>query len=460
MNKKAQIDMINGPLLGKLILFAIPVMASSMLQLLFNAADIIVVGRFAGDESLAAVGSTGSIVNLLVGLFMGLSIGVNVVIAHFYGSGQKERISDAVHTGITMSLVCGVLMAIFGAWASGILLRWMGSPDDVIGLATLYLRIYFMAMPATLLYNFGAAMLRASGNTATPMLFLAIAGVINVILNLILVIPLHMGVAGVGIATVVSQYVSAGLVLVYLMKRNDELQFSFSKMSIQKDILLRIVQIGFPAGIQGMVFSLSNVVIQSAINSFGSTVIAGNSAAANIEGFVYMGMNAMYQTAITFVGQNYGAGKHKRILKVALQCEIIVILIGLVMGNLAYVFGDALLHLYTDSDAVVAAGIVRLKYICCVYFLCGIMDTMVGVLRGIGKSIMPMIVSILGACVLRLVWIATVFQMYRTPEMLYIAYAITWTITFIAHLISFIIFYHKIKKKSDCSTEAEKGELA
>lgn len=439
--------MTQGPLFGKMVAFTIPVMLSGVLQLLFNAADIIVVGRYVGDEALAAVGSTSSLINLLVSLFMGLSIGANVVVAQYYGSEDREGVSRAVHTSIALSMVCGVAIGILGFFASGIILQWMGSPEDVIGLASLYLKIYFLGMPGSMVFNYGAAILRASGNTKTPLYYLTAAGIINVILNLFFVIGCSLGVAGVGIATVVSQYISAALVLRYMIKDDGILHLDPGKIRMEKKMLVRIVRIGIPAGIQGSVFSLSNVVIQSAINSFGSTVVAGNSAAANIEGFVYLAMNSVYQTSLTFSGQNYGAGKKDRILKVMLECELIVIVIGLTVGNLAYIFGDPLLHIYSDSDAVVSAGLARMGYVCTVYFLCGMMDCMVGVLRGIGRSVVPMIVSLVGACGLRLLWIATVFQIYHTTSMLYITYPITWTITFAAHVITFVIAFRKIGRK-------------
>ncbi len=445
--KSKEVDMTHGPLLGKMVAFTIPIMLSGVLQLLFNAADIIVVGRYAGNESLAAVGSTSSLINLLVSVFMGLSVGANVVVAQCYGSGEKERISKAVHTSITLSLICGVAIAVLGFFASGTILGWMGSPKDVIDLAALYLKIYFLGMPASMVFNYGSAILRAFGNTKTPLCYLSAAGVINVLLNLLLVIRFSMGVAGVAVATVVSQYISAALVLSYMVRDDGILHFDFRRMGIDWRILLRVVQIGVPAGLQGSVFSLSNVVIQSAINSFGSTVVAGNSAAANLEGFVYLAMNSVHQTALTFTGQNYGAGEKKRILKVLVECQLIVLVVGLVTGNLAYMFGKPLLHIYSSSAAVVEAGLARMKYICTVYFLCGMMDCMVGSLRGVGRSVGPMIVSLVGACGLRLIWIATVFQTHHTTDMLYITYPVSWLITLAAHVITFVFVYRRINGK-------------
>ncbi len=440
-----EIDMVHGPLFGKLLLFALPLMLSGILQLLFNAADIVVVGRFAGDDSLAAVGSTGSLINLLTNLFIGTSVGANVVAAQFYGSGQRDKISDTVHTSVFLSLICGVVVMVIGICLSGQMLVWMSSPDDVIGLATIYLRIYFLGMPAVMVYNFGSAILRAAGDTRRPLYFLMIAGVVNVILNLIFVIVFRLGVVGVAMATVISQSISAALVL-WCMTRDTELHFSFRGLHYSKEILKRIVRIGIPAGIQGTVFSLSNVVIQSAINSFGKIVVAGNSAAGNIEGFVYVAMNSMYQTALTFIGQNYGAGEKKRILRVLFYCQGIVIVVGTVLGNLAVVFGKELLSIYSGTKEVVEAGLVRMRYICRFYALCGVMDVMVGALRGLGYSVMPMIVSLVGACGLRLVWIATVFRMNRTMGTLYFSYIVTWTITAAVHIICFAAAYRRKQK--------------
>jgi len=436
--------MISGPTLGKMIFFSIPVILSGILQLLFNAADIVVVGNFAGDESLAAVGSTSALINLFTNVFIGLSVGTNVLIAHFVGSGDHRKVSDTVHTSIYVGAVSGVFLTIIGVIFANPVLRLMGNPENVIGLATLYLKIYFLGMPALLVYNFGAAMLRAVGDTKRPLYFLTLAGVINVILNMILVICFHMGVAGVAIATVVSETLSAVLIIWYLAKKADLLKFEFSKLAVNPYILRRIIGIGFPAGLQGTIFSLSNVVIQSAVNSFGSDIVAGNSAAANLEGFVYLAMNAVYQTAITFVGQNYGAGKKKRVLKCTLQCQAIVFVVGLILGITCNAFSTQLLHIYSSSPTVIAAGRIRCSYILPLYLLCGCMESIVGSLRGIGQSIVPMITSLIGACAFRLVWIATIFQVNRTTGMLYVSYPISWAITLTAHICFFIYFYRKI----------------
>lgn len=449
MNSSKKIDMTHGPLLGKLIIFTIPIILSGVLQLLFNAADVIVVGRFAGEASLAAVGSTNSLINLMTNLFIGMSVGANVCAAQFYGAGQEKDVKKTVHTSVAFSIICGFVLIFIGLFLAKPILEIMGSPEDVIGLATLYVRLYFLAMPAIMLYNFLAAILRAAGDTTHPLIFLTVAGVINVILNLILVIVFNMGVAGVAIATVTSNYISCGMLVVFFTKQEDALKLNFSKVKIDRKILNRIIRIGLPAGIQGTVFSLSNVVIQSAINSFGTAVIAGSSAASSIEGFVYVSMNSVSQTCVTFVGQNYGAGDEKRVRRVILECLGIVTVVGLVLGNLAYTFSAPLLGIYTDSADAIAAGTLRLFWVCCPYFLCGIMDSLTGGLRGLGKSTVPMIVSLIGACATRLIWIATYFQINRTQSVLFFSYPGSWLLTLTAHTICLTIVYRSwVKRKS------------
>ncbi|WP_028242760.1 MATE family efflux transporter [Pseudobutyrivibrio ruminis] len=449
MNSSKKIDMTHGPLLGKLIIFTIPIILSGVLQLLFNAADVIVVGRFAGEASLAAVGSTNSLINLMTNLFIGMSVGANVCAAQFYGAGQEKDVKKTVHTSVAFSIICGFVLIFIGLFLAKPILEIMGSPEDVIGLATLYVRLYFLAMPAIMLYNFLAAILRAAGDTTHPLIFLTVAGVVNVILNLILVIVFNLGVAGVAIATVTSNYISCGMLIVFFTRQEDALKLNFSKIKIDRKILNRIIRIGLPAGIQGTVFSLSNVVIQSAINSFGTAVIAGSSAASSIEGFVYVSMNSVSQTCVTFVGQNYGAGDEKRVRKVIFECLGIVTVVGLVLGNLAYIFSAPLLGIYTDSADAIAAGTLRLFWVCCPYFLCGIMDSLTGGLRGLGKSTVPMIVSLIGACATRLIWIATYFQINRTQNVLFFSYPGSWLLTLTAHTICLTYVYRSwVKRKS------------
>ena len=413
--------MCSGSLWNKILLFAIPLMLSSILQLLFNAADVVVIGRFVGKEALAAVGSNTSLINLLINLFIGLSVGTNVVVARDLGAGRKDNVSRSVHTSVALALISGVALMIFGAIMARQLLVWMSSPADVIDLASLYLRIYFLGMPANIFYNFGAAILRAQGDTQRPLYYLTGAGVVNVVLNLIFVILMDMSVAGVALATIAAQYISAILVLRCLMREEGPLHLDLKRLRLEWPVICRIFQVGLPAGLQGVIFALSNVVIQSSLNSFDSAVIvAGASASSNIEGFVYAAMSAFYQSALTFVGQNYGAGKCKRVDQIAGWCLGYVIATGLVLGNLGYLFGHTLLGIYAPGDeAVIAQGLVRMGFILRGYFICGTMEVMVGVLRGLGYSVAPMIVSLLGGCGLRLIWVATVFQMFRSPATLF-----------------------------------------
>jgi putative MATE family efflux protein len=447
--KKHEIDMTNGPLLGKILLFAIPLMCSSILQLLFNAADIVVVGRFAGDNSLAAVGSTSALINLMVNLFVGLSVGANVLAAKNLGAKDDAELHKTIHTSILLSMISGVVLAVIGVLFSRLLLEWMSSPEEVIGLSTLYLKIYFLGMPASMIYNFGAALLRAKGDTERPLFYLIIAGVINVCLNLVFVIVFQMDVAGVALATVISQCVSALLILRCLCMETGAFHLSMKELRIDKRSLVQIVRIGLPAGFQGMVFSLSNVVIQASVNSFGNIVIAGNSAAANIEGFVYVAMNAFHQAAISFTSQNMGAGQFRRIRKILLLCLACVTVVGIVLGNGAVLFGHQLLHIYSNDEEVISEGLVRMGVICRTYALCGIMDVLVGALRGIGYAVVPMVVSILGACGLRLLWIATIFQVpgYHTLTVLFASYPVSWIITAGVHLICFVVLYHRLLRK-------------
>ena len=436
-----RIDMCSGAIASKLLLFALPLMASGMLQLLFNAADVVVVGRFVGKEALAAVGSNGSMINLLINVFVGMSVGTNVVVARDLGAGRLDNVKRSVHTSISLSLIGGVFMMVFGSVMARQLLVWMSSPTDVIGLSTIYLRIYFLGMPANLLYNFGSAILRAQGDTKRPLYYLSAAGVVNVLLNLFFVIVCHLGVAGVALATIAAQYISAALVLRCLMEEDGPLHLDLRRLRLELPVIGRILQVGLPAGFQGILFSLSNVVIQSSLNSFDDAVlVSGSAAGANIEGFVYTAMNAFYQTAITFVGQNYGAGKCRRVDRVALECQGFVIGVGLVLGNLAYFFAPQLVSIYAPGEPdVVAQAVIRMGYVCAPYFICGIMDTMVGILRGIGYSVVPMVVSLIGACGLRLVWVATVFQTYHTPAALYFSYPISWAATAAMHLLFFFL---------------------
>ena len=444
-DKRYEIDMVNGPILKKMLLFTIPLMFSSILQLLFNAADIVVVGRFAGDNSLAAVGCNGALINLMTNVFLGLSVGGNVLAARDYGAGNEEELSKTVHTAMLLGIISGIILTIAGVIFAPQLLELMQTPENVLPLAALYLRIYFLGMTAMMVYNFGSALLRSIGDTKRPLYYLVAAGVINVILNLIFVIVFRMDVAGVGLATVISQCVSAALVVRCMMREQGGIRLEFGKLHIYRDKLLQIIQVGLPAGFQGAVFSLSNVVIQSSVNLFGETVVAGNSAAMNLEGFVYVSMNAFHQAAISFTSQNVGAGRRDRIRKILLTAEGCVIVTGVLFGWTMYAFGRPLLHIYSNSETVADAGMVRMQIILLTYALCGMMDVVVGVLRGMGYSVGPMIMSLVGACGLRLVWIATVFRIpqFHRISTVYLSYPITWVITFIAQLA---LYFYASKK--------------
>ena len=443
--KSNSIDMTEGSIFNKIILFAIPLMLSSILQLLFNAADLVVVGKFAGSESLAAVGSTNALINLLVNLFIGLSMGASVVMGRCIGARRYDEAHKALHTAMAIATVGGVMMIFVGYFASAPMLKLMATPDDVINLSILYMKIYFVGMPGMMAYNFGSAILRSAGDTKRPLYFLTVAGVINVILNLILVIGFHMGVAGVAIATAASQYISGFFVVMALVKSEGYMQLHLKELSFHKDQAIEMIRIGFPAGLQGIIFSISNVLIQSSINSFGKIVMAGNTAASNIEGFVYTAMNSIYQTALSFTSQNMGAKRYDRIDKILFECQLTVIIIGLVAGIGAYTMGDKLLAIYDSDPEVIGYGLTRMSLVCAPYFLCGMMDVMVGSLRGMGYSIMPMIVSLTGACLFRVIWILTVFAANHTLFTLYISYPISWALTFSIHLLCYLVVRRKFK---------------
>lgn len=450
-NKKYKINMCSGPILPKMLLFAIPLMFSSILQLLFNAADIVVVGRFAGDNSLAAVGSNTALIGLLTNLFVGISIGTNVLAARCYGSKDDEGMAQAVHTSMLLGVASGVVLNLIGVVFGRKILILMQTPDEVLGLATLYLVIYFFGMVPTMVYNFGSAILRAVGDTRRPLFYLIIAGVINVVLNLFFVIYLKLDVAGVAIATVISQFVSAVLVVRCLMRESGGIRFSPSEMRIHAGKLFSIMQVGLPAGIQGMLFSLSNVVIQSSVNSFGAVVMAGNSASANLELFIYFAMNAFYQAIISFTSQNVGAGKIervRRILKTGLACSSAM---GLSLGLLSVIFGHRLLGIYSSSEPVIAAGMDRLRIIASTYAICGLMDGMVGALRGLGYSVLPTIVTLIGVCGLRLVWISTLFQIpaLHSVVTVYLSYPVSWLVTLAAHVAGFTWVMKKVEKQRE-----------
>lgn len=447
---KSTADLCSGPFLKKILLYTLPIILTGLLQLLFNAADLVVVGRFSGSHALGAVGATGSLINLLVNLFMGLSVGAGVCVAQAIGAKNDETIHRTVHTAIPAAVIGGILLTFVGIAFSPQMLKLMGTPDDIIDLSALYLRIYFAGVIPMLLYNFGASILRAAGDTRSPLLYLAIAGVVNVVLNLVFVIAFHMSVAGVALATSISQTLSCVLVLRALMRRTDACRLIFAKLRIHQSALWRIVRIGIPAGIQGSLFSISNVLIQSSINSFGTLAISGSTAAGNIEGFVYVSMNSFHQTAMNFTGQNMGARKYENISKILWICLICVGVIGLVLGGVCYLFAEPLLSIYlTDEMDAIVYGVTRMSYVCVVYFLCGLMDVMSGILRGMGASLSPMLVTVIGVCGFRLAWIYTIFQMeqFHSLESLFLSYPISWALTFAALLCCFFILRKRLVRK-------------
>ena len=448
-SRNYEIDMCNGPLTRKIITYCIPLALSGILQLLYNAADIIVVGRFSGPTALAAVGSTGSLINLIVNLLIGLSVGASVCVANFYGAGREKDVRETVHTAMLISVIGGVIVAVVGMVFAKTFLGWMGSPDDVIDQATLYLRIYFAGMPLTMAYNFASAIFRALGDTKRPLYYLAVSGLVNVILNLIFVIVFKMGVAGVATATVVAQAVSTTLIIMCMIRSHSVIHLQRDMLRIHGDKLKEIVRVGLPAGLQGTIFSISNVLIQSSINSFGSIAIAGNSASSNLEGFMYTSMNSVYQAALSFAGQNMGARKYSRLKKVLCNCLAIVTGIGIGMGAIMYLFRYQMLGIYSSDMDVINFGIERLELFCLTYFTCGAMDVMVGQMRGMGYSIVPMIVSLVGVCGIRIVWIFTVFKASNSLLTLYMSYPVSWVVTLAVHFSTFLYVYHKVKQRTD-----------
>ena len=434
-NNKYEIDMCNGTLMDKLISFSLPLMLSGILQLLFNAVDIIVVGRFTGSQALAAVGSTTALINIFTNLFIGISLGANVLAARFYASGKEKEMSETVHTSITLALISGLVMALAGVLLARFALNLMGTPNDVIDQSVLYMRIYFLGMPFFMLYNYGAAILRAVGDTKRPLFFLVISGMTNAVLNLVLVIVFHMGVAGVAIGTIVSQLISSILVLRCLYTSNTSYRLYFSKLGIKTQYLKQIFQVGIPAGIQSTVINLSNALLQSSVNSFGSVAMAGYTAANNIFGFLYMSVNAVTQSCMSFTSQNYGVKKLKRMDRVLLDCMILSVGVTLTLGCGAYFFGPELLKIYTSDADVIRCGVEVLAFTTVPYFCCGIMDLLPGALRGMGYSGVPMILSIIGTVGTRIVWIFGLFPAHRSLSFLFISYPVSWILTILMQAV-------------------------
>lgn len=441
---KQTMDLLHGPLWSKILLFAIPIAASSILQQLFNSADVAVVGRFAGSQALAAVGSNQAAINLLINLFVGLSVGANVMIARYIGENKADKIREAVHTAITVALVSGIFLIGFGFFMSKFILELMDTPEDVIDLATLYLRIYFAGMPFMMVYNFGSAILRSKGDTRRPLLCLVVSGIVNVILNLFFVIVCGMSVAGVGIATVLANVISSCMVVYFLMHEEEELKLRLNRLRIDKKVILDMAKIGVPAGIQGMVFSLSNVCIQTALNGFGSLAVAGNAAAINFEFFAYFLMNSFTQAAVTFVSQNFGAGNYKRCKKIVILCVSAGAVSSGILSAIFVIGGKWFIRIYTTDPEAIQYGLIRMRHILTFQFINAVMDVTAGVLRGVGHSFVPAVITIAGVCGLRLLWVQTVFPRTGTFEMLVNVYPVTWMVTAVLMIIVYLVISKKV----------------
>lgn len=444
---KYSLDMTTGNLFKKILIYSIPIMLTGFLQLLYNAADVVVVGKFAGTNALAAVGSTGSLIGLVANLFMGLSVGASVAFARSIGMNDHKRANKVVHTAVLLSLISGLVLTIFGVIFAKQFLIWMNSPKNVINLATDYVRIYFAGITFNLLYNYAASVVRANGDTKRPLVILFLSGILNVGLNLIFVIFFKMSAAGVALATIISQAMSAFLIMMLLIKERGPLSFSFKKLKIDKDVLKEMILIGLPSGIQSSLFSVSNVIIQKSINGFGETAMAGNAAAGNIEGFVYTAMNSIYQATLNFTSQNYGAKKFKNTRKILWYSLLLVFIVGEGLGVSVFLLGRFFVGIYSSDASVIDIGMIKLGYCCALYGLFGLSEIVVGALRGLGQSFLPMVVSLLGICVFRIVWIETAFKQNKTLVNIYISYPISWILTFVFQFIIYWFFSSKIKEK-------------
>lgn len=438
-----------GPFLKKIMLFSVPLILTGILQLAYNTADVVVVGRFVSKEALAAVGSTGSLINLFVNVFLGLSMGSGVMVARYIGERNDRKLSDCVHTAMVLSLVCGVFIGVIGFFFSGEMLKLMKVPDDVIELATLYLKVYFMGSPGLLAYNFGASVIRATGDTKRPLYILAFSGLVNVILNVVLIVVFDFGVEGVAIATIVSQYLSAVMIVIYLLKINNSCHLFVKKLRIEKNELKQILILGLPAGIQSALFSISNVIIQSSVNSFGSVAMAGIAAGSNYDSYIFTGTNAVSQTAMTFTSQNIGAKKVENIGKIFRYCLLFALGIGVSLGALGYVFDEQIVSFFSDDAGVIAIGADRMKLVMPFFFFCSLMDVAASQIRGMGKSVEPMVVSLIGACGIRVFWVFCILPLDRTLINLYWSYPVSWAITFFAQFIMYFILKRKMIKKGE-----------
>ena len=458
MTRTRDHDFSQGPLLKKFVMFSLPILAMNMLQLLFNAVDMIVAGRFVGHRALGAVGASGALINLLVNLFMGLSVGTSVVVAQDYGAGRYRDVSRGVHTSLYLSALTSLPVMLAGFFFCEPLLKMMGTPEDILGISALYMKIYFLGLPGLMVYNFGSAALRAVGDSRHPMYYLIAGGLVNVFMNIFFVARLGMGVDGLALATIISQYISLMLLLVHLKRANDPIRLKFKDLRPDKQKLLQIIKIGLPAGLQGMLFSVSNVLIQSAVNGFGTIMVAASSAASNIEGFVGTSMNALYSAAITFTGQNMGAKKYDRIDTIAKISTGLIVFAWITLGGLTMLLGRPLLNIYTDNPEVVELGMVRINILMAAYFTCGMMNVYPGITRGMGYSIPPMLSTLIGACLLRIVWLWTVFAAWPTPAVLFLCYPVTWLISGTGQVGIFLYARKKVRRRDGEAIGAAVGK--
>lgn len=450
MKHTFEINMTNGSIKGKMLIFALPLILTNVLQMMFNAVDMIVAGRFIGDDALAAVGSNSSLINLLISVFIGIAMGINVTAAQYYGAGKRKSVTETACTAVLLAIICGILLAILAIVGAQTFLRWMDVPDEIMPLSLTYLRVYFIGMPAVMLYNFCSALLRAVGDTRRPMYILMMAGIINVVLDILFVQVFHFGIAGIAVATVISQFVSGACVMACVLASGLLMNLNDSKIGIYKEPLIKILRLGLPSGVQGALFSVSNVLIQSAINGFGAAVVAGNTAAVNIENYVYYTMNGFSQATLSFCSQNYGAGDRKRIKKSIWASVVYVIISGVIVGGLCMLCGSFLMHIFTDNEQAVALGVRRLHIICSTYFLCGLMEVMVSSMRGMGISLSPMLVSLAGACGFRILWLRTVFQIprFHIVDVVFLSYPVTWLVTFAAQMVMLMFFWRRKREGS------------
>ncbi len=449
MKSRYSLDMTCGPFFKKIMIFAVPLILTGILQLAYNTADIVVVGRFVGKEALAAVGSTGSLVNLFVNIFLGLSMGSGVMVARHIGARDDKRVSDCVHTAMLLSLFCGVLIGIIGFFLSGEMLKLMQVPDDVLDLATLYLKVYFLGSPGLLTYNFGASVVRATGDTKRPLVILALSGAVNVILNVVLIVAFKFGVEGVAIATIISQYLSAIMIVAYLFVINNSCRLNVKKFRIEKNELKQILRLGLPAGIQSSLFSISNVIIQSSVNSFGSVAMAGIAAGSNYDSYIFTGTNAVSQTAMTFTSQNIGARKLENIGRIYRHCLVFASTIGIFLGFIGLIFSEQIVAFFSDDAGVIQIGAERMRLVMPFFVFCSLMDVTASEIRGMGKSVEPMLVSLIGACGIRILWVFFILPLDRTLINLYWSYPVSWTVTFFAQFIMFFILKNRIIKKGE-----------